>query len=94
MEAAGNWTEWWVRHIEIALIEHSSIVMEQMSDAKNRPVNELIREGHGKDLHNINGNASKGDHLGPQIPKHLKNIVRTKIVHTSGIVFDICSNKC
>ena len=28
--------------------------------------------------------ATKGDHLGPKIAKHLKKIVRTKTVHTSG----------
>ena len=27
---------------------------------------------------------TQGDHLGPQIPKHLKQKVRTTIVHTSG----------
>ena len=28
--------------------------------------------------------ATSGDHLGPQISKHLKQMVRTKNVHTSG----------
>ena len=30
-----------------------------------------------------------GDHLGPKIPKYFNKILSTRIIHTSGIVFEI-----
>ena len=35
------------------------------------------------------GHKSKGDHLGPKIPKHLKRMASTKNVHTSGTFSNI-----
>ena len=79
----------------VGWVKSWSIIANVSDDGRQIDSHGLVLEGSARRAVCWEGErGEKGDYLGPNLPNNLKKMVRTRIVHTSGTVFEFVRNKC